>query len=32
VKITPPEDGGSMDLQNVGILPCHYTTSQPRRP
>jgi hypothetical protein len=28
----PTEDGGSMDLRNVGILPQHYTTSQPRRP
>jgi hypothetical protein len=27
-----PEDGGSMDLWNVGILPQHYTASQPRRP
>jgi len=26
-----PEDGGKMDLRNVGILPQHYTTSQPRR-
>jgi len=25
-------DGGSMDLWNVGILPHHYTASQPRRP
>jgi hypothetical protein len=25
-----PEDGGSMDLWNVGILPRHYTVSQPR--
>jgi hypothetical protein len=25
-------DGGSMDLWNVGILPQHYTASQPRRP
>jgi hypothetical protein len=24
-------DGGSMDLWNVGILPQHYTVSQPRR-
>jgi len=23
---------GSMDLWNVGILPQHYTASQPRRP
>jgi len=27
-----PEDGGSMDLWNVGILPRHYTESQPKRP
>jgi hypothetical protein len=27
-----PEDGVSMDLRNVGILPHHYTVSQPRRP
>jgi hypothetical protein len=27
-----PEDGGSMDLRNVGIPPQHYTASQPRRP
>jgi hypothetical protein len=26
-----PEDGGSMDLWNVGILPQHYIASQPRR-
>jgi hypothetical protein len=26
------EDGGSMVLRNVGILPQHYTASQPRRP
>jgi hypothetical protein len=26
------EDGGSMDLRNVGILPQHYTASEPRRP
>jgi hypothetical protein len=26
-----PEDGGSMDLWNVDILPQHYTASQPRR-
>jgi hypothetical protein len=26
-----PEDGGSIDLWNVGILPQHYTVSQPRR-
>jgi len=27
-----PEDGGSMVLRNVGILPEQYTASQPRRP
>jgi hypothetical protein len=27
-----PEDGGIMDLWNVGILPQHYLASQPRRP
>jgi len=27
-----PEDGGSMGLWNAGILPQHYTASQPRRP
>jgi hypothetical protein len=27
-----PEDGGSMDLWNFGILPQHYTTSQSRKP
>jgi hypothetical protein len=27
-----PEDGGSMILRNVGILPHHYKISQPRRP
>jgi hypothetical protein len=26
-----PEDGGSMDLWNVGILPQHYTASLSRR-
>jgi hypothetical protein len=26
------EDGGCMDLRNIGILPHHYTASQPRRP
>jgi hypothetical protein len=26
-----PDDGGSMDLRKVGILPQHYTASQPRR-
>jgi len=24
-----PEDGGSMELRNVGILPQHYTASKP---
>jgi hypothetical protein len=27
-----PEDGGSMDLRNVGILPQHYTASHPEDP
>jgi hypothetical protein len=27
----PSEDGGSKDPRNVGILPHHYTVSQPRR-
>jgi len=27
-----PEDGGSMDLWNIGILLQQYTASQPRRP
>jgi hypothetical protein len=27
-----PEDGGSMDPWNIGILPQYYTASQPRRP
>jgi myosin-crossreactive antigen len=26
-----PEDGGSVDFWNFGILPQHYTASQPRR-
>jgi hypothetical protein len=26
------EDGGKMVLRNVGILPQHYTASQPKRP
>jgi hypothetical protein len=25
------EDAGSMDLRDVGILPQHYTASEPRR-
>jgi hypothetical protein len=29
-NITRSEDGGSMDLRNVGILPQQYTTSQHR--
>jgi len=27
-----PEDGGSIDIWNVGISPHHYTESQPSRP
>jgi len=27
-----PEDEGSKTIRNDGILPYHYTTSQPRRP
>jgi len=27
-----PEDGGSKDLWNIGILPQHCTASQTRRP
>jgi len=27
-----PEDEGSMDLWNIGILPQYYTVSWPRRP
>jgi len=26
-----PEDGGSIVLRNVGIVPHHYTVSQSRR-
>jgi len=26
------EDGGSKVLRNVGMLPQHYTASEPRRP
>jgi hypothetical protein len=26
------EDGGSMVLQNIGIIPQHHMVSQPRRP
>jgi hypothetical protein len=30
--VTPQsEDGGSKLLRNVGIIPQHYTASQPRR-
>jgi len=29
---THPENGGSIVLRNVGILPQHYTVSQTRRP
>jgi hypothetical protein len=25
-----PEDGGSMDLRKIGVLPQHYTASEPR--
>jgi hypothetical protein len=32
VKWSAPEDGGNNVLRNVGILPQHYTVSQPRRP
>jgi hypothetical protein len=31
VKIPHPEDGGSKVLRNVGILPHHYTPSEPTR-
>jgi hypothetical protein len=31
-KAFNPEDGGSMILQNVDILPQHYTPTQPSRP
>jgi hypothetical protein len=31
-KVTASEDGSSMDLRNVGILPHHYTASQLKRP
>jgi len=27
----PPDDGGSMVLRNVGIIPQNYTASQPKR-
>jgi hypothetical protein len=29
VVVVYPEDGGSMDLRNVGILQQHHTASQP---
>jgi hypothetical protein len=32
LRFRGPEDGGTMDLWNVGILPQHYTASQLRRP
>jgi len=32
-QLTPlPEDGGSMVLRSVGILPQNYTVSQPKKP
>jgi len=31
VQMQHPEDGGSEVLQIVGILPKHFTESQPRR-
>jgi len=31
-QLLHPEDGGSVDLRNVVILPQHHTASQPRRP
>jgi len=30
--VTPCEDRGSMDLQNVGVLPQYFTVSQSRTP
>jgi len=30
--VSQPEDVGSMVIRNVGILPRHYTASQPKRP
>jgi len=27
-----PEDGGNKVIRNAGILPCHYTASQPTIP
>jgi hypothetical protein len=30
--VVHPEDGGSIDLRNVGILPQNCMASQPRRP
>jgi hypothetical protein len=32
VTIQKTEDGGSIDLRNVSILPQHYTAPKPRRP
>jgi hypothetical protein len=32
IGIPLPEDGGSMIIRNVGIVPDHYTASGPRRP
>jgi len=32
LQVLHHEDGGSMDLWNVGTLLEHYTASQPRRP
>jgi len=31
IYVLHPEDGGSMVLRNVGILPQHYTASQRRK-
>jgi hypothetical protein len=31
-RFVRPEDGGSMDLRNVGVFPQHHTMLQPRRP
>jgi hypothetical protein len=31
-EVVTPKGGGSMDLWSAGILPHHYTASQPRRP
>jgi hypothetical protein len=32
VEYQSPEDGGSMVLRNVGILPQHYVASQAKKP